>query len=244
MNDIMKFENHDVEIIKINGEPYFEVYSTGMALGQIKSVVRNGQTYYYPRNERIDENLKSASITPCVRNGHSYINEPQLYDLMLEMKTDKCRPFRKWVTSEVLPSIRKTGTYSIPDKNKESLAEAKLLNARARVSAQWLKIAGQVNQPEYKQICAHYASGVLSNQPVIPLPVSEQRYYSAKEMGEMFGITAQKIGLLSNQHELKTDRYGKWFHDKSRYSNKEVDSFRYNDQAVEAFRQIVGGTKN
>lgn len=108
MNNIMKFNNMKIGIIEENGEPLFEVYSTGMALGQAK---KNSAGTYYPRKERIEENLKSAEISPCVRNGHRYINESQLYDLMLEMKTDKVKPFRKWVTSEVLPTIRKTGGY-------------------------------------------------------------------------------------------------------------------------------------
>lgn len=112
MNEIMNFEGNDVEVIQDeNGEPLFEIYSTGKALGHIK---KNAVGACYPRKERIEENLKNAEITPCVRNGHKYINESQLYDFMLEARTDKCRIFRKWVTNEVLPSIRKTGNYSIP----------------------------------------------------------------------------------------------------------------------------------
>ena len=114
MNEIMKFEDTEVEIIEINGEPHFEVYSTGMALGQVKSVVRNVQTYRYPFKERIDQNIKNAGIVPVIRDGRQYIDEAQLYDLMLEMKTDKCRPFRKWITGTVLPSLRRTGTYTLP----------------------------------------------------------------------------------------------------------------------------------
>lgn len=108
MNEIKIFEGTQVHIIEKDGEPMFEVYSTGMALGQVKF---NSVGTAYPRKDRIDENLKNAEIIPCVRNGHSYITEEQLYDLMLEMKTDKVKPFRKWVTSEVLPAIRKTGGY-------------------------------------------------------------------------------------------------------------------------------------
>lgn len=112
MQEIMKFEDNDVEIIQDeNGELLFEIYSTGKALGHIK---KNAVGACYPRKERIEENLKNAEITPCVRNGHKYINESQLYDFMLEARTDKCRIFRKWVTNEVLPSIRKIGNYSIP----------------------------------------------------------------------------------------------------------------------------------
>ena len=41
-----------------------------------------------------------------------YLTEEQLYDFMLEAHTDKCKKFKKWITHEVLPKIRKTGTYS------------------------------------------------------------------------------------------------------------------------------------
>lgn len=108
MNEILKFEEQDVKIIVENGELLFEIYSTGMALGQVK---KNSVGKEYPFKERIDKNLENAEIEPCVRNVHKYITESQLYDLMLEMKTDKVKPFRKWVTNEVLPTIRKTGGY-------------------------------------------------------------------------------------------------------------------------------------
>jgi len=104
----MMFENQTVDIIIENDEPLFEVYSTGMALGQVK---KNAKGVSYPRKDRIDENLKNADIQPCVRNGHSYITESQLYDFMFEAKTDKCKVFRKWLSTEVLPTIRKTGGY-------------------------------------------------------------------------------------------------------------------------------------
>ena len=110
MQELMQFDGNNVEIIQDeNGNPLFEVYSTGMALGHVKYA----KDKPYPRKDRIDENLKSAEITAVVHNGQLFINESQLYDFMLEARTDKCRRFRKWVTNEVLPSIRKTGTYSV-----------------------------------------------------------------------------------------------------------------------------------
>lgn len=103
-----QFEGQNVKIIIENGEPLFELYSTGMILGQVK---QNSAGKLYPRKDRIDDNIKNAEIKPCVHNGHKYLTEEMLYDLMLEMKTDKVKPFRKWVTKEVLPTIRKTGGY-------------------------------------------------------------------------------------------------------------------------------------
>lgn len=120
MNEIMNFEGNDVEVVQDeNGELLFEIYSTGMALGYARSNGKSAGEHdvhpkLFPYKSRIDTVIHNAEITPCVRNGHKYINESQLYDFMLEARTDKCRIFRKWVTNEVLPSIRKTGNYSVP----------------------------------------------------------------------------------------------------------------------------------
>ena len=119
-NNLMLFEGNSVIIETINGEPHFEIYSTGVALGYYKT---NSIGKNYPRKERIDSTIKNAEIAPCVRGVHKYFSESQLYDFMLEAKTEKCKPFRKWIVTEVLPSIRKTGSYSVSPQPK--LAEPK-----------------------------------------------------------------------------------------------------------------------
>lgn len=109
MNITKEFEGQGVEIIlDENGELLFELYSTGMALGYVK---RNSTGKEYPQKDRIDKVMKNGSITGCVQGVHTYLNEDMLYDFMLEAHTNKCKSFRKWVTSEVLPSIRKHGSY-------------------------------------------------------------------------------------------------------------------------------------
>lgn len=106
----MKFEGNNVEIIQdANGNPLFEVYSTGMALGYI--TFAKGKAY--PQKIRIDKIVENAEIKPVVHDVQLYLNESQLYDFMLEARTDKCRKFRKWITNDVLPTIRKTGAYSV-----------------------------------------------------------------------------------------------------------------------------------
>lgn len=115
MNKIMKFENTLIDVQVINGVPMFELYSVGAAIGQI----RHAKGKAYPRKDRIDENVKHAEIKPVVRNGQPYITESQLYDLMLEARTDKCRAFRKWLTNEVLPELNHNGTYSLKKEPKQ-----------------------------------------------------------------------------------------------------------------------------
>ncbi len=115
MKKLMRFENSDVQMMQIDGVWYFELYSVGMALGQIK---KNAKGVIYPAKDRIDKNVENAEIKPCVRNVHKYITEEQLYDLMLETRTDKCRVFRKWLTNEVLPALNHEGTYTMKHEPK------------------------------------------------------------------------------------------------------------------------------
>lgn len=145
---------------------------------------------------------------------------------------------RQLVNSYFRVQAQQTGQ---PTAYHKALAESKLNNSRARLSSVWLKLADRVDLPEYKQICMHYASGVLTGSPVLPLPESTEQHLSAKEVGDLFGISAQKVGSLANANKLKTDDFGKWYHDKSPYSSKEVDTFKYNRRAVERFRELLEG---
>jgi hypothetical protein len=54
----------------------------------------------------------------------------------------------------------------------------------------------------------------------------------------MFGKSANMIGRYAKEYNWKTDEYGQFYHDKSRYSNKEVDSFRYYDTVIPKFEQL------
>lgn len=84
----------------------------------------------------------------------------------------------------------------------------------------------------------------LIGHDIVPLPVLEERFYTAKETAEQIGggASANKVGRLANKHNLKTDEYGKFFLDKSKYSDKQVEAFRYNANGVEALRHLIYGS--
>lgn len=223
--------------------------------GEVRTVAENGRVLFcgsdvaralgYARpNEAVSAHAKgTVKRRTLTRGGEQdmlFITEGDIYRLATHSKLPGAEEFESWVFDEVLPAIRKHGAY-VTDKAKQQALEAKLLNARARVSAQWMKISQQVNSPEYKQICASYASNALAGEPVLPLPAAQERYYSATEIGKELGISAQKVGSLAIANGLKTDEFGKWFFDKSKYSSKEVTTFRYNDKAVERLRELAKG---
>ena len=215
MNEIKIFENTEfgsVRTIAIDGEPYFVGKDVAVILG-----------YSNPRDalaKHVDDEDKG--VAKCDTLGGiqdlTVINESGLYSLILSSKMPNAKKFKHWVTSEVLPSIRRTGSYQAPQSNtdKSKSLEVKEMNARVRMSNQYLKLAS-VNtlSEQYKNILVAKSAEVLAGKPLLPLPKSEQKMYSATEIGEMFNVSAQKVGRIANAYELKTDEYGEFYRDKS-----------------------------
>ena len=139
--------------------------------------------------------------------------EDGIYEITMLSKTETGKKFRK-VVRGIIKSLRKGENKIIRTSEYQRLtAEAKLNNSNA--------------------------SAVISGKPIIPLPEVNKKTYSATEIGDMLGVSANKIGKIANQYNIKTEEYGKKFYDKSRYSNKEVETFRYYDNAIQKFKELV-----
>ena len=76
----------------------------------------------------------------------------------------------------------------------------------------------------------------IAGKNVIPLPRLVNKTFSASEVGEMLGVSSNKIGRIANELNLKTEEYGIFVLDKSRSSDKQVESFRYNEKAIDVIR--------
>ena len=119
------FENPEFGSVRIitreDGEPLFCGKDVAICLG-----------YSEPSKTvrvKVDDEDKGVSVlaTPGGEQETIFINESGLYSLILGSKLDSAKKFKRWVTSEVLPSIRKTGTYSVPQKERmlpQSYADA------------------------------------------------------------------------------------------------------------------------
>lgn len=86
LTKMTEFEGQKLEIIIEKNELLFELYSTGMALGYVKTA--KGKKY--PQKDRVDKILKNAEISTVVHGIQQYLTEDMLYDFMLESRTDKC----------------------------------------------------------------------------------------------------------------------------------------------------------
>lgn len=109
MNEVKIFESKEfgkVRTVEVNGEPYFVGKDIATILGYAKS--RNAIEMHVDE----DDALKQGIIDNLGRvQETTIINESGLYSLILSSKLPTAKQFKRWVTSEVLPTIRKTGGY-------------------------------------------------------------------------------------------------------------------------------------
>ena len=110
MNDlqIFNYEGASVRVIDRDGEPWFVGKNVAEVLG-----------YSNPSKALIDhvdeeDKLNNESLSSLGQRGGWLINESGLYSLILSSRLPSARQFKRWVTSEVLPSIRKHGIYATP----------------------------------------------------------------------------------------------------------------------------------
>lgn len=71
------------------------------------------------------------------------------------------------------------------------------------------------------------------------MPIRTERHFSATDIAEELGISAQKVGRLANQHNLKTDQFGEWRLSKAPNSSKQIESFFYNDHGRRRIIELV-----
>lgn len=227
---IYQFEQNEVRMVQKGGEPWFVLTDVCKVLELSNPTIVA---------QRLDEDERSKFNLG--RQGRAVIiNESGLYSVALRSDKPQAKPFRKWVTSEVLPSIRKTGEYKMKqsDDLKIKRVETAQANANVRKANLLLKIADSI-QTAYKQVLQAHVTKLLTGEFLLPLPEVNERTYSAGEIAERLGVSANKIGRLSNEHGMKTEYYGKWFYDKSRHSDKQVETFRYYEKAIEVFRKLL-----
>lgn len=119
MNELQVFENEEfgkVRVVEIDNEPWFVANDIAKTLGYRMAS---------DLSRRIDEEDKGTHkvSTPSGIQEMTILNESGLYSAILNSNLPNAKKFKRWVTSEVLPTIRKTGGYHLPQTYSEALRE-------------------------------------------------------------------------------------------------------------------------
>lgn len=115
---LFNFENQQVRTLIINEEPYFVGKDIAIILG-----------YKKPENaiaNHVEDEDKTTTLIQGIGSNYKsktvIVNESGMYSLILSSKLPNAKRFKHWVTSKVLPAIRKTGSYQLPQTPEELLS--------------------------------------------------------------------------------------------------------------------------
>lgn len=190
--EILKFTfegTEEIRAIQIDGDPWFVGKDVASILGysQTTKAVR----------EHVDEEDKGVSVldTPGGKQNLTIINESGLYSLILSSKLPTAKKFKHWVTSVVLPSIRKHGMFATEKTIDQMLEDPdsmiKLLTELKKERARAAKL-----EPKAK-----FCDMVLQNPALVTVTVIAKDY----------GMSAQAMNQLLKKLGVQYDQHGVWF---------------------------------
>ena len=227
------FKLGDVDCFEDKDTIWFKLADIGRLLELSDSSVRKMKHDKWFDDDEIVVWNPLQKVTGTIRDGVSetYVSESALYRILNRSNSPKARPFERWVTKVVIPSIRKTGKYEEPVKKEEKVeltewekniksresmarlkeAEAEALRMRLSAAHMYTALAEKYKENKtYEQILDSHATYELSGEYVLPLPKLEEPNYSATEVGKMLGISANKVGSIANSLNMKTKEFGQW----------------------------------
>lgn len=184
---IFKYENNDVRTVEMNSEPWFVLKDVCAVLG----LTDTGRTA-----ERLDaDELTRTTLVSGGQNREMYIiNESGLYNVILRSDKPEAKPFRKWVTSEVLPSIRKHGAYMTPQKIEEALLNPDtIISLAQQLKEERAKTAKLAPAAEYAQNFLLASGGRL-----------------VSSIAKDYGMSAKRLNRLLHALGIQYCQGGQW----------------------------------
>jgi hypothetical protein len=211
VNDITKnFNNNRSKFIL--GEDYFLINRTEISERKISI------------QDFIPNNVKE--IVLFTESGYLMLVKTFTDDLSWEIQRQLVKGYFK--LKEIKSSIDKDKRLEIMEKNA-NVRMAKMLKSLIPFS----------KSERYKEILVSEATKVLTGRELIPPPEVEARTITATQIAEKLGVSVQKIGIISNKYNLKTEQNGYWVHEKAKYCNKEIPNFRYFEHMIDEFKKYI-----
>ncbi|MGK4341634.1 BRO-N domain-containing protein [Ectopseudomonas oleovorans] len=185
-----KFEDREVRTLLVDDQPWFVAADVCESL----AIVNTARAL-----TRLDEDEKGihSMNTPGGAQNVSTLNESGLYSLILTSRKAEAKRFKKWVTAEVLPAIRKTGRYESP--KPATLTPAQQRHIQNRV-AELARSPGNSFANVYRSIKDQFQVGSYKDVPAERYPALCHYLMTAPLEGEL--VEGQQQAITQGQHTL------------------------------------------
>lgn len=204
---VFQFDSHKVRVIEKDGQSWFVAADVCAAL-----------TIANPRDavSKLDEDEKATVANPDARPGCgaqelNIVNESGLYSLILTSRKPEAKRFKKWVTSEVLPAIRKTGSYSVSADYRKPIDATGVFRAFFSLA---VDLGFGHNQ---SMLSANQATRKLTDIDTLSLMgtthlIADKQvmHFTPTDLGKRLGTSAHKFNLMLMSAGLQTNRMGVW----------------------------------
>ena len=201
---LFNLNGKNLNVIEKNGKVYFNAEQSAIGMGI--SQTKNGKLY--ARWERVHEYLHS----PQVGKG-DYITEPQFYELAIKANNQAARSFQHWVTNEVLPSIRKTGSYSIQRK-----PDSYMIDDPVKRAERWIE-----ERKAYEALVpkGQYFDSQMRNPGTM----------TVTEIAKDYGMSAREFNQLLHKYGIQFKQGKHWvlYHKYDGKGYTQYEPFAYND---------------
>lgn len=214
---IFQYAGQEIHTIKENDEPLFLLKDICriLSLGnprQVKTRLEKGVISNYP--------LQTTGGTQRA----TFINEDGLYDVILDSRKAEAKQFRKWITSEVIPAIRKHGGYLTPEKTEEALLNPDTIIKLATNLKEEQAKRKQVEQELLDmQPKALYYESILKNPGLV----------TVTQIAKDYGMSAIQMNKLLHHHGIQYRKSGQWLlyrkYDAKGYVHSETIAFTRSD---------------
>jgi prophage antirepressor-like protein len=235
--DLTIFEHEELGILRttiIDGEPWFVALDVCklLELSNISQTLVN-----------LDEDEKGFIISDTLGGSQKIriISEPGFYKLVLRSTKPKAKVAQRWVAHEVLPSIRKTGSYSmtpqITPRTKELLEEQKICGIKSLEKMAEMDIYPEGQKALFRAEAVSLVTGKKMVEYLPPVTDGQEKWLTPTDLAEGYGVSPQLIGKIlkiNGAHGTQDSKHkhSQPYWNKALHCERQVVSYKYDPDIV------------
>lgn len=225
MNELMIFNNPEfgeIRTVEVDGEPWLVGKDVAQALGysNTKDAVS--------RHVDTEDKRGSRFPTPSGQQELTIINESGVYSLVLGSKLPSAKKFKRWVTSEVLPSIRKNGMYLLP-KDYPSALRALADSEEQRMALECTNATLAAENERQAQVIAEFEPIRQYVDTILESPDA----LATSQIAADYGMSAQELNKILRDEGVQHKVNGQWLlykkHMNKGYTKSKTFQFTHSD---------------